>query len=640
MILKSVLQYVLLLLVGALSGAVAQGQVYDSVFYPTDSTVVLYFNNHLDVYSPLLTQHSDTSLVDFEAYDPLQQRHDFFATQGNVGMAYRPLDFVPRQQTGFDYGIYTFDAYLVDQSEVKYYLNAKPYSEVGYVTGANKEQLFRVCHQQRIFKRVALGVDFGLINSLGSYQRQKSDDIKLVVNGQYFTRDLRYGVVANYNLGRATVRESGGIRYDSIYEQNLETNRSIIDVKLSDAQNIVRRSGVFLQQYFQLSGRKRSLMPTDSLEREKPRIQIKFGRLAHSFNYTTSSHLYTDGSPDLTYYPHTYYDSLQTYDSVWFRRVENTFSWSTADYLDRLKPQPFMLMFGIRHQLATVRDSVLTSEYQNLMPYGEIYIRPFPFVSLRGEASYVLTGTGYQGDYRVYGQATIDILRRKPYRTLFNFALELSNNEVPYFFNHYFSNHFLWYNKYGKSSTNKLQAWVVQRNTRLGVDVINRNDYVYLAADTLPAQTSGSVEVFKAYLQQQLVVGKFDLGGRVVYQKVSRPEVLRLPELMAAFTLTFNLPLFKGALETRSGFDVYYFTKYYADAYMPALRSFYLQNEKEVGGYVHADFFIDFQVKRTRFFVKFQNLLSIAGENFYYQIPHYPLQDLSFKFGLSWRFHD
>lgn len=73
---------------------------------------------------------------------------------------------------------------------------------------------------------------------------------------------------------------------------------------------------------------------------------------------------------------------------------------------------------------------------------------------------------------------------------------------------------------------------------------------------------------------------------------------------------------------------------------MPALRSFYLQDEKEVGGYVHADFFIDFQVKRTRFFVKFQNLLSVAGENFYYQIPHYPLQDLSFKFGLSWRFHD
>ncbi|HZK08902.1 MAG TPA: putative porin [Bacteroidales bacterium] len=637
---KEKLRYVWLLLSWLLFGAAAHGQVYDSVFYPTDSSAVLYFHNHLDVYSPLMTKYNDSSLVDFEEYDPLQQRYDFFATQGNVGMAYRPLDYAPRQHTGFDYGIYSFDAYLVDQPEVKYYLNAKPYSEIGYVTGAKKEQLFRVRHQQRVFKRVALGVDFGLINSLGSYQRQKTDDIKLVVNGQYFTSDLRYGLVINYNLARATVRENGGIRFDSIYEQNLETNRSIIDIKLNDAENKVRRSGVYLQQYFQLSGKKRSTMPTDSLERQKPRIQIKFGRLSHSFNYTSSSHLYTDKKPDLIYYPNTYYDSINTYDSVWFRKVENTFSWSTADYLDRLKPQPFLLMFGIRHQLATVRDSVLTSEYQNLMPYGEIYIRPFPFVSLRGEASYVLTGTGYQGDYRVYGQATIDILRRKPYRTLFNFALELSNNEVPYFFNHYFSNHFRWDNKYGKSSTNKLQAWVVQRNTRLGVDVINRNDYVYLAADTLPAQISGSVEVFKAYLQQSLVLGKFDLGGRVVYQKVSRPEVLRLPELMAAFTLTFNLPMFKGALVTRSGFDVYYFTKYYADAWMPALRSFYLQNEKEVGGYVHADFFIDFQVKRTRFFMKFQNLLSVVGENSYYQIPHYPLQDLSFKFGLSWRFHD
>lgn len=630
----------MMLLGWTLCAAGAQGQVYDSVFYPTDSSAVLYFHNQLDVYSPLQLNYYDTSLIDFEEYDPLQRRYDFYATPGNVGLAYRLLNFAPRQQTGFDYGIHSFDVYLVDQSEVKYYLNAKPYSEISYVTGAKKEQLFGVRHQQRVFKRVELGVDFGLINSLGSYERQKSDDIKLVVNGQYFTRNLRYGVVANYNLSRATARENGGIRYDSIYEQNLETNRSIIDVKLADAENKVRRSGVYLQQYFQLSGRKRSSIPADSVERQRPKIQIKFGRLAHSFNYTASSQLYTDSKPDPTYYPHIYYDSLQTYDSVWFRKIENTFSWSTADYLDRLKPQPFMLMFGIRHQIATVRDSVLTSEYQNLMPYGEIFIRPFPLVSLRGEASYVLSGSGYQGDYRLYGQATIDILRRKPYRTLFNFALELSNSEVPYFFRHYFSNHFVWNHNYSKSSINKLQAWVEQRRTRLGVDVINTNDYVYLAADTLPAQIDGSVEVFKAYLQQQLVLGKFDLGGRVVYQKVSREEVLRLPELMAAFTLTFNLPMFKGALQTRSGFDVYYFTKYYADAYMPALRSFYLQNEKEVGGYVHADFFIDFQVERTRFFMKFQNLFSLAGDNYYYQIPHYPLQDLAFKFGLSWRFHD
>ena len=150
-ILKEKLRYVWLLLSWLLFGAAAHGQVYDSVFYPTDSSAVLYFHNHLDVYSPLMTKYNDSSLVDFEEYDPLQQRYDFFATQGNVGMAYRPLDYAPRQHTGFDYGIYSFDAYLVDQPEVKYYLNAKPYSEIGYVTGVKKEQRLRVCHQERVF---------------------------------------------------------------------------------------------------------------------------------------------------------------------------------------------------------------------------------------------------------------------------------------------------------------------------------------------------------------------------------------------------------------------------------------------------------------------------------------------------------
>lgn len=627
---------ILVLMMPQKSGA----QIYDSVFYPQDSSAVLYFHNNLDTESPLKLNPIDTSLVDFEEYDPLDKKVPFHASLGNVGLAYKNLKFKNHVNTGFDYGIRAFDAYFYDMDEVRYFINPRPYTRLSYVTGASKEQLFEVHHDQRLYKRLALGVDFELINSLGTYQRQKSDDVCVAGKAQFFSDDLRYGAAANYTFGRVKVRENGGIKYDSVYEQDIEPNRSIIEVNLTEAENLLRESGVYLQQYFQLSGRKKQKFVPDSLKPERKKIQLRFGRISHSFNFKRYSQLYTDRTPDIDYYPATYIDSTNTYDSVFYKKIENTFSWSNADYIDRLTPQPLLLMVGIRHQIAEVRDSVKTSSFASIIPYGELRISPLPLFNIHARANYVLSGESYQGDYHLYALAKLEILRKKPYKTAFNFLLQLDNHEAPYFYQHYFSNHFQWNNSFSKVSTNKVSAFITQKTLRLGADFIRMSDYVYIGEDTLPAQHNPGISLFKAYFDYLFRFGKFDLNTRVLYQKASEEDIIRVPELMTYFTLTFNLNLFKGALRTRSGFDMYYTTKYYADSYMPAIRSFYLQNEKEVGGFIHANFFIDFNVERTRFFMKMQNILSAFGENNYYQVPHYPLQDMAFKFGLSWRFHD
>jgi len=486
-------------------GAIAQ--TYDSTFYPTDSSAVLWFHNNLDTYSPLKLMPLDTTLIDFEAYNPLDTTHFFYASLGNVGLAYKNLDFTPLNIVGFDYGINSFSAYFFDQNSIKYYLNPKAYTEVGYVTGAKKEQLFNASHHQRVYKRLALGIDFSLINAFGIYQRQKSDNTKVAATAQFFSNDLRYGLVANYNSSKVKVRENGGILYDSIYEQNIETNRSIIDIHLSKVENILRKSGVYLQQYFQLS-RKSKAQVHDSLAVPAKKFRLKFGRISHSFNYTKSSLVYTDALPNLDYYANTYIDSTQTYDSVFYKTIENTLSWSNADYIDRSKEQPVRLMFGVQHQVAEVSDSVLTTSYQNIIPYGELTISPHPFLTLYGKTSYVLSGDEFQGDYNIFALAKFEILRKKPYKTSFNFALDIANTAAPFFYRHYFSNHFAWDNGFSKVNTNKISAFIIKKNTKLGVDVTNLNDYLYVGADTLPAQFGQSIEVLKAYLYQRFVFGK------------------------------------------------------------------------------------------------------------------------------------
>ena len=82
-----------------------------------------------------------------------------------------------------------------------------------------------------------------------------------------------------------------------------------------------------------------------------------------------------------------------------------------------------------------------------------------------------------------------------------------------------------------------------------------------------------------------------------------------------------------------------YFTEYYADAYMPALRTFYLQNKVKVGNYPFLDFYITFKLKRANIYVGYTNIYSFTQLHRYISTPHYPMSDPKFIFGVKWRLY-
>lgn len=84
---------------------------------------------------------------------------------------------------------------------------------------------------------------------------------------------------------------------------------------------------------------------------------------------------------------------------------------------------------------------------------------------------------------------------------------------------------------------------------------------------------------------------------------------------------------------------VHYFTNYYADAYMPALRTFYLQDEVKIGNFPYIDLFVTFKVKRANIFVGYTNLYSLTKDNRYFTTPHYPMRDARFVIGVRWRLY-
>ena len=82
-----------------------------------------------------------------------------------------------------------------------------------------------------------------------------------------------------------------------------------------------------------------------------------------------------------------------------------------------------------------------------------------------------------------------------------------------------------------------------------------------------------------------------------------------------------------------------YFTAYYADAYMPALRTFYLQEDVKIGNYPYIDLCVTFKLKDANIFVLYTNMYSLTGDNRYYTTPHYPMRDSRLCFGVKWRLY-
>ena len=82
-----------------------------------------------------------------------------------------------------------------------------------------------------------------------------------------------------------------------------------------------------------------------------------------------------------------------------------------------------------------------------------------------------------------------------------------------------------------------------------------------------------------------------------------------------------------------------YFTKYYADAYMPSLRTFYNQDEVLVGNFPYVDLCVTFKIKRANIYVLYTNMYSLTNDNRYFTTPHYPMRDSRLCFGINWRLY-
>ena len=112
---------------------------------------------------------------------------------------------------------------------------------------------------------------------------------------------------------------------------------------------------------------------------------------------------------------------------------------------------------------------------------------------------------------------------------------------------------------------------------------------------------------------------------------------MHLPLLLGHLKIGYSQPVFHKVATLHPSITVRYFTKYYADAYMPATRVFYLQNEIQIGNFPFIDLAITLKVKKAHIYFAYSNMFLLTGNYNSFIAPHYPMRDSRIFIGINWR---
>lgn len=607
-----------------------------------DSTCVRYFTKDFNNLTLGNTSIWDTTTLLTSFYDRLDNPYKIYQTLNNSGLAHKDINFTTPYKLGFNSELPAFSSYLHTLDNIKFPIVLQPFTNITYMMGDKKEQHLDVLFCREFLPRFFVTLNYDIDFSPGFYKRSKSQNSFFNGNFRYNTKNERYGISGYYFHDKINIQENGGIVDDYTFINNLETDRSIIDVNLTGATNLIKSSGFALDQYFNLLGPNN--VKHDSTYK-KNRIEI--GRINHHFSYQSNKYVYEDTKP-LSYFYQNFdpiIDSTRTFDSIHFYNIKNVIYWNSLGYKKYNDDIPFYLTFGLEHNYTHHAGyyDYITQERFNEQNLSNLRVNAGIIINIlkstRITANTQIITTGYQaGDFFIEGQWKQFLGTSKKNFGVLKFDVNFNRQSADWFEEYYYSNNFRWDNNFKPSTSLLLHGSYELPFLEIGVKHTNINNYIYFGTDAKPQQHSENISVSSLYTTFCVNLNKFEFIGFASLQ-TTNTDVIHLPTFQGKIKLAYNITLVKNISLMQPSITVNYFTKYYADAYMPALRTFYLQNEIEVGNFPYIDLCVTFKIKRANIFVQYTNMYSLTKYNAYFTTPHYPMRDSRFCLGVNWRLY-
>jgi len=382
----------------------------------------------------------------------------------------------------------------------------------------------------------------------------------------------------------------------------------------------------------------------------------------HTLKFDNYKRIYQAYDTPENYYANKYFDGIgrasgdSIYDKTRHYSIKNTFAVALLEGFNKWAKA------GLKAFITSdLRSFTIPNAVNGLDKYNEHNL------SIGGQLNktqgsllhYNVTGeTWLSGEDA--GQIKLDAEADLNFR-LFNDTVRLSANAYFYslnptfYYRHFHAKHYWWDNTgLDKEIRSHIEGQFSLRRTRtrLRVAVDELKNYTYFAQsyeitedlgraeNTVAVKQCGeNINLITLQLDQAFRLGLLNWESQITYQKSSKEDVLPVPALNIYSNLYLRFKIAR-VLKVDLGADIRYFTKYYAPDYSPAIGQYTVQDNGDknlkIGGYPIVNVYANMHLKQTRFFVLLSHVNAGEGESFL--TPHYPLNTMIVRFGLSWNF--
>ena len=551
---------------------------------------------------------------------------------------YRPeaMDFTPLERV---------KAYIFRPEDALEYNVTAPYTQLAYYNGGAKgksENWLDVWHLQNIKPYWNAGIRYNLMSADGAYVNQKAKVYNLAVFSNYERERVAISFFLNQNVGR--FNENGGVEDLELF-RDTTLNSQLVAMRLqNEPNNNFYNFNLKATGQYHIGKGKEIITPIDSVNAD---TTITYPMKAIlSLRVEDDQYKFKEESVEKLFFPVSYVDSVSNVDKIKQRVYEAKAKFVVNEH-PRYKYLPGVyagldfkyLKDEDRVSLDTVGSRRSTTSTGTYLTAGAFNVDTAALFTFDIWGKLGLVGD-YSGDYELGGKITQYFDRERNARVVVEALLQ--SRTPAHFYEYYFGNHQRWDQSLDK--VNSYQVKGTYRNTRLrtdvGVAVTNTTNYTYFGEDALPTQYGGNLLVLTAWAKQHFKLGHFHFDERVYYQLSNKTEVLDLP-MVALYSHNYYMNrFFKDALGFQFGVDVFYYTSFYASAYMPSTMQFYNQRVEKLGNYPKLDVFLVLNIKRADIFVKAEHLNEFIGNHNYFSAYTYPINPMKVKFGVRWNFYD
>ena len=522
-----------------------------------------------------------------------------------------------------------------------------PYSNLRYETegsGESKSERFNGNMSVNLGKKLNFGFDFDFLYSRGRYISQGAKHIDFVLYSSYFSDRYRYHFF--YNNRNSINGENGGIIDDRyVYSpeaieatQNMQSRD--IPTLYRDTWNRIRGSRFFYTHRYNLGFYRH----TGHVDEDGEDIEqfIPVGSIIHTTDLTVQSRKFISNDIGLDTIYTKFADkhiNMATNDTTRAWNLRNTvglslregaYTWSKFDLTAYASFDYRQYLLMERFPTAWVQSQ--TSTYLG----GELAKNTGKILRYNAKAEFGVLGENL-GDVDLSGiiETRIPFLKDTASLKLNAFI----KNLTPSFYEKHYHSKFFWWDNPDFNQTQRVsvggQLNIPHTKTRFTLNIENVSNYIYFNELAIPKQHEESIQIVDARWDQNMKLGILHWDNQIVYQKSANQSVIPLPDLTLYSNLYLNFQALP-VLRVQLGADVHYFTEYHSLAYEAATQQFHTQKEIKVGNYPFVSAYLNCKLHQVRFFINFYNIgASFIDGPKYFSLPHYPVNPMIMKFGLS-----